>query len=126
MCREWFQGEAWSRGGRENWLSVGPNLLLALSSELTKPEHGAFVVGDAYRLSCNPAADPETLRFVGLLCGLAVYHGMLVHLSFTPVVFKWMLGHTLDDAVGAHGCGHIGLIDCGAERMVGGYDATGG
>lgn len=71
MSREWF---------------------LILSQELCKPSLRLFVQSDSYRLMLSRGADIDTMRFVGLVCGLAVYHGMIVQLPFAPIVYKCMLG----------------------------------
>lgn len=71
MSREWF---------------------LVLSTELRKPEYGLFGASDGYRLVLLPGADEGLLHFVGLLCGLAAYHGMVVELPLYPLAYRWMLG----------------------------------
>jgi E3 ubiquitin-protein ligase NEDD4 len=71
MSREWF---------------------LLLSRQLSDPSRGLFVHTDGYRLEPAAGADVSALRFVGIVCGLAVIHGMVLSLPFTNVVYKWLMG----------------------------------
>lgn len=72
-------------GMSREWFSI-------LSQELAKPSLRLFAQSDSYRLMLNPGADVDAMHFVGLVCGLAIYHGMIVQLPFAPIVYKCMLG----------------------------------
>jgi hypothetical protein len=78
MSREWF---------------------LALSQEILKPEHHLFerVGKHGYEFKVNTQSHKNThhlehFYFVGLIMGMAVYHGKLFHAYFTLPFYKMLMG----------------------------------
>ncbi|CAD5113695.1 DgyrCDS2857 [Dimorphilus gyrociliatus] len=78
-----------------------------LSKEMFNPYYGLFEYSaiDDYTLQINPksgVANPEHLsyfKFIGRVCGMAVFHGKLIDGYFIRPFYKMMLGKsiTLDD-----------------------------